>query len=432
MRYLYGDLSEFPHQDNTLGLLQRFLDMAVSSLKLHAAIASSTVSIDEDRAFVADALSEIEEFEKHVVSSIEAASSSYAPEDVVAVLAEGAISNFARYMKEGRSRVVSKVEARIKATEQEIQKFQAQIQKHLRAFFVSSGVPVSNNSLRIYLRPEGDGYHAESEIQDVIGLDCSYKLDAGASNFFSAPRKVSDLVPGRWDLPVGTRKAWLKKDPVVECMRIDDAMMSYVCDDESSVQIQLLRRGGSGQEGVFLLGPKSSGRFLAWRIDAGGARLPVEPDVLGTEHDAQLTQLFKSLQPHLVQLYRARSALTAVRIEGQEVLSSRRLPELVERMVHFLAPTIVEIQIRSPASSELCLKVEHEGGRREEIYIRKSDLLEKIQTLPPALRCVFAPLHLDETGNSDASGRRPSLRELEATRPVLATHTHPQATEEED
>ena len=59
------------------------------------------------------------------------------------------------------------------------------------------------------------------------------------------------------------------------------------------------------------------------------------------------------------------------------------------------APTVREIAKRSPNAFELTLKTEAEGGRREELYLRKEALVSTLQPLPAKGREVFAPLGLD-------------------------------------
>ena len=59
-----------------------------------------------------------------------------------------------------------------------------------------------------------------------------------------------------------------------------------------------------------------------------------------------------------------------------------------------LAPTVVEISKRSPNPQELSLKHEDDSGRREEIYLRKQDLLSKLEPLDRESRAVFGPFAL--------------------------------------
>jgi hypothetical protein len=59
------------------------------------------------------------------------------------------------------------------------------------------------------------------------------------------------------------------------------------------------------------------------------------------------------------------------------------------------APTVREIAKRSPNEFELSLKQENDSGRREEIYLRKEQLVSNLQPLSSVGREVFAPLGLD-------------------------------------
>jgi hypothetical protein len=61
-----------------------------------------------------------------------------------------------------------------------------------------------------------------------------------------------------------------------------------------------------------------------------------------------------------------------------------------------LAPVVQEIGRRSGAPGELVLRRDAGEGRREEIYITKAELHEKVYSLPQALRGVFDPFELSD------------------------------------
>ena len=65
---------------------------------------------------------------------------------------------------------------------------------------------------------------------------------------------------------------------------------------------------------------------------------------------------------------------------------------LVERLVAAMAPTVREIAAHSLSPGELVLKRLLAGDRREEIFVAKSELAQKLEPLPAALRKVLAPL----------------------------------------
>src|SRR6185369_7995458 len=82
--------------------------------------------------------------------------------------------------------------------------------------------------------------------------------------------------------------------------------------------------------------------------------------------------------------------------DGEDVIELGLGQRLVERLVGVLAPTALEVARRSPNARELSLKREGEGGRREEIYLKRDQLLGALEPLPHGGRAIFAPLGLDD------------------------------------
>ena len=80
--------------------------------------------------------------------------------------------------------------------------------------------------------------------------------------------------------------------------------------------------------------------------------------------------------------------------------------KVVALVVATIASTVGEVARRSPNEHELSLKVENDSGRREEIYLRKAQLVSSLSSVPPKERGVFAPLGLI------ASGPRESMESL--------------------
>ena len=69
---------------------------------------------------------------------------------------------------------------------------------------------------------------------------------------------------------------------------------------------------------------------------------------------------------------------------------------IANKLINVLAPVVQEIARRSGAPGELVLRRDLGEGRREEIYITKAELNEKVLTLPTTLRPVFDPFELSE------------------------------------
>lgn len=80
----------------------------------------------------------------------------------------------------------------------------------------------------------------------------------------------------------------------------------------------------------------------------------------------------------------------------------------IRNLVAFAAPIVAEIARRTPNAAELALKLVKEGGRREEIYVRKADLAKKLEILEPSQQLAFAPLNFGDPPRPDPSDGQPA------------------------
>jgi hypothetical protein len=129
---------------------------------------------------------------------------------------------------------------------------------------------------------------------------------------------------------------------------------------------------------------------------------PGDPNALMVPAAAEASDL-----PHLDRIWTAlramfddileeRGEVMGVLLDGEDPLPRGRGQDLVERIVSVLAPTALEVARRSPNSQELSLKREGPDGRREEFYLKRSELVAALQPLPREGRAVFAPLGLED------------------------------------
>jgi hypothetical protein len=394
MRYLYGDLSEFPAQENTLDLLKRFIDMAVNVTLLDIEIDQALGNIEADRLFLGESIGNIDRFHGSIRDAIDAYISGLSSDDVVTVVASGAAGNLEQFITDGKAKLAHQIEQRIEQAQGDIARLSARILEHFKIFYKPSAFPLAGNTLRCAL--DGQCYQAYSEILDITGVRSSYFINTAASAFFCEPKKFSDLLPGRLDFPIGTKKAWLKKEPVIDSMRIDDASLVEVIDDDDACSFRLAKHTGSVSTGLQVKMKKGrNGGISFYRVGDGEAEIAVPDDVINPSDSENIIEFYRLLKDHVIELYRTRGDLASVSIDGTEVVGGRLVSDLIQRLVRYLAPTIQEIDARSPAPKELCLKIEHEGGRREEIYIQKEDLIRQIGKLPVSRQALFTPLGIN-------------------------------------
>jgi hypothetical protein len=91
-----------------------------------------------------------------------------------------------------------------------------------------------------------------------------------------------------------------------------------------------------------------------------------------------------------------RQAMSSATFDDKPLREHDEPQAIATKLINVLAPVVQEIARRSGAPGELVLRRDLGQGRREEIYITKAELHEKVMTLPPSLRPVFDPFELSE------------------------------------
>jgi hypothetical protein len=397
MRYLYGDLTQASCQEDTLGLLQRVVDMAVDVLKLTQQADEAMQSIGQERNRLQQALVDIDGFKTSLQETIHNSFSDRPEGEVVSGIGEAVTVTLQDRTREGKERLTAEADARINEIQSELGKLKETTFEAMKRFYMNSGLAATASALRCDL--DGLAYKAQSEILDVTGTGCFFSLDTDASEFFSAPKRFSDLVPGKLELPVGTKKGWMKKDPVTEMVRIDDAQLTRVVDLDRGGEFRLAPKAGSGIEALLVQVTKEpKAVHKVFKIDeAGAAPQEVPRELFTAEQLDALTRLSDGLVPHIKTLYTARLDLSAVHLQGKDVTEGRLFAGVVSMLVNHLAPTVREIDQHSLVPSELSLTLElDEAGKREVYFVRKENLRQRIAELPEHHRKLFEALGLGQ------------------------------------
>src|SRR5687767_5222310 len=108
------------------------------------------------------------------------------------------------------------------------------------------------------------------------------------------------------------------------------------------------------------------------------------------------------LEEAFVELARGPRRLESAAYEGGNVRSIERPIALARRLIENVAPLTHELRRRAATTSELVLKCELGGGRREEIYVERRELIDCYRELDDDRRRLFDVLGLERTDLADA------------------------------
>lgn len=402
MFYLYGDLTEARCQEDTLKLLQRVVDVSVEVLKLQHEAEMSMKAAQREKEIMVLAVGDIDSFHDTIQKAIESGIAGRPKAETVSAMGKSVAEVLAQRAKESKAQIASRVEEHLQQAKARNNQVANQAFGVMKGFFMSSGLAAAGTTF--YCNLDGEDYLARSEIIDVAGICCSYSLDTAGSEFFSSVKRFGDLVPGRQEMPIDTKKAWLKRDPVPVSLRIDDARLTQVTDTSNDLEFRLAPRPGSGITEIVIRSAKAlPGSMEVYKVDENKQTTLIPTDLFTGEHADMLSQFSGGLSGHVQSLLSLRKGLLNITVDGKDVARERLFAEVVRRLISYLAPVVREIEAHSGNPDELSLKIEHEEGRREEFFLRKKNLVQRIAQLPGLLQALFEPLGLGRAPIRDVS-----------------------------
>lgn len=394
MRFLYGDSAPFPLGYNFLTTLEAFMTAATRIVQLehdNRSVARQAEDLAQNRLKGLEAL---EQFHAVVMRAV--TDTAQKVQHAHALDYAQRVSEFAsHYVDEHRRTTLAANEREAAQGRAENERRTAEQRAALEVFLKVARLPVL--ATKVSMRLVGEGKEAHHQMSAVFdnpdGIQTAFSLSAAKAPAWGAPRKVSEIVQGV-DLMVGVEKSWLRGTVSPKQLNVDDWLLTQFDVSDEAFELVLRRKLTEKESLVFHVRRTEAG--FVGRVEhpgvAGGEAIPSN---LGAADLAQLERLWIGLRTACRDVVELKEQLRSVTLDGQPVFEGGLVVPFVVRLVTMFAPTVREIAKRSPNEFELSLKVESEGGRREEIYLRKEQLVSQLHPLPASGREVFAPLGLD-------------------------------------
>lgn len=408
MRYLYGDSTPFPYEFDFLKTLGAFMTAATRVVQLEAEAqqqARDLTALSQERVRGLEAVQTLHNqllaWLGQVVPGTNAG-----PRGTVSDETHQSALDYARKVKEHSAKVANDQRQHDKdATEREGAQLlaendrrQAEIKVALDSFFRVAILPVmsSRTSVKLLEGKERDHRYEVGVVFRNLGeIVTSFLLSTAKSREWSAPRRVADVATGL-DLMVGTKKSFFKGVVTPETVHLDDYLISRADLHDRGCEIALRKKAELKDAYVFRIS-RSDKRGSSGEVDRledpNGKSLP---PALDPQDIVKLENLAQAMRASLAELYLEREAVVRVEVDGKDIYKNRIALQVVSRLVRSFAPVVEEITRRSPSEQELSLKLENEQGKREELYLKREELLKTLQPLNAEGRAVFAPLGLDD------------------------------------
>lgn len=399
MQYLYGDSSPSPITVDYIGFLRAAIDAMVELMLAEQRIEETAAAAERLEEKAAGRLEAIGEVGQAVRAALEVWCRD--PEDSPASRCANAIERSATAEVRAHSQAVTEELERaqrevIEARASELERCERALERLLAGY----DLPESRSEHR--LDGSEGAYAASRRDLTPYGVELALAIEIPEGTLLAGPLRGADLGLDK-DLEVpeaaGLSRKLVRKLP----RKLAKLVLTEARLGEAST---LVLQTGSG--------PADPGLEIA--IDsAGGAQVtPIGvAELEGVSFAADesnavsLLGAADRLGQALEELGRERASLVGLRIDDEDFGDAKPPALLVERLIGAIAPVVADISERSSSPTELVLRKSLGGGRREEIFVTKSELAGKLEELPAPLRKVFGPLRLG------AASRPPSELEVE-------------------
>jgi hypothetical protein len=406
MKYLFGDSTPFPGSFDFLATLEVFMTAATKVVQL----VGESQRQSEANAFEAEArvhgIRAVQVFNGLVVEAIDRALVPPFPEELGVpspTEPHEAMVNQAKRLKDSATRGLEELrrshkdqtESDAAGLRSDIEKRTAQIKGALETFFKSAKLHIISSRVTMKLL---EGKEPRNELCAVFrnqgDVVTSFVLGTQGHAAWNGPRKVSDFAP-QLDLVVGIKKSFFGNQVTPQVVHLADHVVSHADVHDLGCELGLRKRFDQKENYVFKLSKADLGwRGIVERLDDPNANML--PPELSPEDLNKVLAVCHHIRDAMNDLLHQREQMLRLELDGRDVYANGLSLQLVTRLVTSFAPTVEAIVQRSPSAQELSLKKEHEDGRREELYLRRDDLLKKLAPLHAEGRGVFAPLGLDD------------------------------------
>ncbi len=113
------------------------------------------------------------------------------------------------------------------------------------------------------------------------------------------------------------------------------------------------------------------------------------PELKSALNTSRLRELGEKILERTNILYPKKSRLESIHLDGKDAIEENIVFELMQNVAELYAPVIADIKKHSPFGEELSLKSEDEKGERSEIYLKKAQVMDKLDSMKDKGRKIY-------------------------------------------
>lgn len=381
MKYLYGDSTEFEMQIDFLRLLKNYLETSVKTIKLENAVFELKETIMDRRRLKNSVIDEMDNFIQTVESAIVDAVSRSKEQETIVKYAEKSKEFLRKFIEDGKTKFSDEILQEIVQFEKKIEEANEENRKTLESFFIYDPIPIIG---KIYtIRAADKGFSARVQVDGEEGISCVFDIASSESPFWKGNVRIRDFVKGV-EIPARMKKPFLKKELVTDIVVMDDFLLGELILSDKELEVVFRKRPDTNAQ-RFRLKMNLKGEFSVevFHAEENGVEMSINavPELKNELNTLRLQELGKKIVEQANNLYPKKQKLKTIILKDRDIFEENLVYDLMQKVAEIFAPTVAEIKKRSPSNEELSLKSEDETGKRNEIYLKKSEVKEKLNVI---------------------------------------------------
>ncbi len=414
-RYLYGDATPSPLDTDYIALLRDVVDFSVEVLLCEARLKAASLHVTQLADRTEKDIVRAEAFAAEVGRTVDRMSVGDAESIAgrcAARLRQGAAELVRAEVDTARAAVQAERAGAAQAEAGERVRWTAALET-LFGRHTLPGATVSTS-----LRAEGAArYAAQLRCSTGSGFEWTMALAIPPSHALAQVLRIDRLVP-RLEIDAPEEAGWMHKETKIRPQRFDRLHLAGLEVEPEATTLKLRASADGAGAGFDVTFRDEAPGIQLLRVREGSAA-PDAPYTPAGDNVAKLRALRDSVVALASELASHKKSLARATFDGTPVAELDTPRALAERLVASIAPAIQEISKHSLARGELVLKRVLGDNHREELFVSKAEIDQKIASVPHALRQVFEPLKLGDTPAPPRTGLlAPSPPESHAPKPM--------------
>lgn len=408
MRYLYGDSSAFPLNQNFIVTLAAATDCAVALLKVDEALTRSHGVAERANTAAMKEFADIDQLMQRIDTSLaqrdHLSNATAKVVEQVAATAKGQFDKAKDGIRSWRDGTIRKSQRGCGP---------ADMMAPIHRFMVKHELPYTSWGLRWKAGKADEPVQAQVYAIMQRGLTATLSVAIPPKHLWAQPVRVRQLEEGASIKLVG--KNWLGKEKLRD-EALDKMYVTRITRTSERHMFVLNKKPKEPSEGLkIVLREGDMKRITITRVDEDENAISDPATVDGS--DAQLVKrLWRAMEETIADLVRHRHQLLAASMTGNRVTDLDTPAPVATAIIQSIAPLVRDMKRHSRTPGELQLKRDLGDGRREELFISEKEIVTKYAGLEPKNQALFDAMGLTRTQVPAERPSQPRRAEVMMTR----------------